>query len=349
MEPAHLWQEMRKRREGILEQHTLDQYEAVRERAGLLELEHRGKLKVTGPDRVSFLHAMISNEVQNLPDFSGRYGTFLTATGKIVADFFYYRLPELILIDIQKDLLRRFAETLEKYIIMDDVTLQDVSADWAHLSIQGPHSPEILEKLLGTRGPTEPYGVEPSQWEGQALWVIRKNQPAEVGYELMLGAGTLPDFRQALLEAGEPLGLLPVGWEAYQLLRVERGIPLYGVDMDERNYPMEARLEEAISLTKGCFIGQEVVAKATYIGGVARQLVRLRLQGDRVPRKDDPVLVPGEEKRVGQVTSAVWSPRLQIPIALAYVRRAHSQPGTLLEVEVEGEGRAAAQVVDRFF
>ncbi len=121
-----------------MESQTLEEYQAVRDAVGFLDLSDRGKIEVTGPDRITFLHSMISNDVKELPEWAGRYGTFLTARGRIVSDFFYYKFPEQIILDITTDLLAKTVQTLEKYIVMDEVDLKDVSTDSSHFSLQGP-------------------------------------------------------------------------------------------------------------------------------------------------------------------------------------------------------------------
>ena len=330
-----------------MEQQTLEEYQAVRDAVGFLELSDRGKIEVTGPDRITFLHSMISNDVQELPEWAGRYGTFLTARGRIVSDFFYYKFPEQIILDITTDLLAKTIQTLEKYIIMDEVELKDVSGDSAHFSLQGPGALDLVQEVLGDSGPEEQYTVKEVRWQETSLWLIRKNELAESGFEMIVPQTDASSLRTALREKGNGLGLREIGAEARNILRLEAAIPWYGVDMDENRYPVEARLKEAISYTKGCYLGQEVVSKATHVGGVSNLLMGLKIQAEQIPSQGASVFNEAG-KQIGAVTSAVFSPRSEGPIAFAYLKRAFAESGGLCQVEV-GEGESVpAEVVDRF-
>ena len=330
-----------------MQQEAQEQYQAVRTAVGFLDLSDRGKIEVTGPDQVTFLHSMISNEVKELPEWAGRYGTFLTPRGRIISDFFYYKFPEELMLDISTDLLDRTIEILEKHIIMDQVDLKDLSSERSHFSLQGPAASQLVQELFGSSGPAQQYAVQKVSWQDTTLLLIRKDELAECGFEMILPQQIASSLQEALRERGSSLGLREIGREARNILRLEAGIPWYGIDMNENRYPMEARLEEAISLTKGCYVGQEVVAKATHTGGVSNLLMGLRIKEDRVPPPDSPVL-NSQEKQIGTVTSAVFSPRWSCPIAFAYLKRAFARPGELCQVEVAKGDSVPAEVVDKF-
>jgi folate-binding protein YgfZ len=330
-----------------LDQSILEQHKSVREAVGFLDLTDRGKIEVTGPDRITFLHAMISNDVVELSELAVRYGTFLTDRGKIVSDFFYYKLPEILLIDVSKELLPVMKETLEKYIIMDEVELEDLSVQRVHFSLQGPKASELVLKLFETAIPSEPYQVMEVDWEGSPGWLIAKQDLAESGCELIFSAAVTDSLKQAILKEGDSLGLAEISREARNILRLEAGIPWYGEDMDENRYPMEARLETAISLTKGCYLGQEVVSKAVHIGGVNKLLMGLKVNQPVVPVKGARVL-NDEGTQIGAITSAAFSPRFERPIALAYLKSKFALPGDVCQVET-GEGKTAtAEIVEKF-
>ncbi len=326
---------------------TLAQYNAVVHGVGLIDLSDRGKLEITGSDRVSFLHSMISNEVEGLPDFAGRYGTFLTARGRIVSDFYYYRFPDFLLLDIDRSLLDKTLGELEKYIIMEEVELSDASAGYSHFSLQGPMSPQLLGDLFGETLPREVFDIQQLNKVGGQVWLIRRPDLADEGFELVCPAEMGSDVRAAIQQKGAPQGIQELEGEAWNLLRTEAWIPRFGVDMDESRYPMEARLDQAISLTKGCYLGQEVVAKATHIGGVNNLLMGLRLDDSVPPERGARVL--GEEgKEIGSVTSAVFSPRLDCPIAFAYLKRGFASVGKRCQVELAAGKTASAEIVERF-
>jgi folate-binding protein YgfZ len=325
---------------------TRNQYKSVSAGVGWRNLSGRGKLLVTGADRVRFLHSMISNDVEGLEDYQGRYGTFLTARGKMVADFYYYRLPQMVLMDVDFTLVERVRDALDAYIIMDDVELS-LSDQFDHFSLQGLGTADLVQALLQSKVPARPLQVVETDRDGEPGLLVHKADVGVAGCEILLPRKTSPSFSRALSEWNGSFPVRNLDTDAWNLLRIEAGIPQFGVDMDQGNYPMEARLDSAISLTKGCYLGQEVVAKATHIGGVGRFLMGLVLDGEEPPEPGARVLSP-EGKAIGSVTSAVVSPRLNGPIALGYVRRAFARPGQILGVELGHKRRAQARVVDRF-
>lgn len=326
---------------------TLLEYAAVQDAVGLFDFSNRGKIKVVGPDRRTFLHAMISNDVLELSDWTGRYGTLLTARGRIIADFFYYNFPDFLLVDIRRDLLTRTVEALQKHIIMDEVEIEDISLKMHHLSLQGPRSFELVEEVFGVSAPSKKQRVRIVNWEQTEIWLIRKDELAEYGMELIFPEKITTNLRKTLIQGGNPLGLCLVGEEAHNILRMEAGIPWYGLDMDENRYPMEVGLKNAISLTKGCYVGQEVVAKATNIGGVTNLLMGLKLRDNLIPEKGSLVLNE-EEQKLGGITSAVFSPLLACPIAFAYLKRAEVRVGDKCMVKIEENKTIYAEIVDKF-
>lgn len=325
---------------------AIEQYNAIRNSVGFLDLSDRGKVQAAGPDHISFLHSMFSNDVEQLSEWKGRYGTFLTARGKIVSDFFYYKLPGSIIVDIRRDLIEKTLKTLEKFIVMDELELEDISSQKDHFSLQGPGAGDLLRELFEEPVPSAECAVVETKWDSQSLWLIRKSDLSELGFEIVVPRQVAHSLSARILEKGSQVGLREIGPEARNILRLEAGIPWYGVDMDESRYPLEARLDTAISLTKGCYIGQEVVAKATHVGGVPNLLMRLKLKGQSVPQSKARVYV--DENPVGSVTSAVFSPRLDCPIALAYLKKSFARTGAHCLVEVSQGHSVTAEIVDRF-
>jgi folate-binding protein YgfZ len=291
---------------------------------------------------------MISNDVEGLEDYQGRYGTFLTARGKMIADFYYYRLPGLVLMDADLSLAERLREALDAYVIMDEVELS-LSDQFSHFSLQGPRTGDLVRALLPAEIPARPLHVVETDWDGDSALLIHKSDVGAAGCEILVPHKTGSSMSRALSEWNGSFPVRRLDPEVWNLLRIEAAIPQFGVDMDEGNYPMEARLDSAISLTKGCYLGQEVVAKATHIGGVGRFLMGLVLDGEETPQAGARVLGP-KGKAIGSVTSAVLSLRLDGPIALGYVRRAFAQPGQRVQVELERGSpiQIPARVVDRF-
>ena len=324
----------------------MEGYKAVSETVGFFEISNHGKIKVSGPDRVTFLHSMISNEVNGLKDWSGLYGTLLTARGRIISDFYYYKLSDCLIIDVRDDLIDKTLQNLEKYVVMDEVYLKDISKTKRHFSFQGPHSLDLIKEIFGLSEVVDQYVVQKQKWEDLEVWLIRKNLISSLGFEIIFPSLIGDRFEQSILEKGKKLGLKRVSEDSLEVLRVEFQRPKYGLDMGENRYPMEAQLHEAISLTKGCYIGQEVVAKATNIGGVANLLIGLKLNGLVVPTQETPV--KDGDKQIGVITSAVFSPRLKCAIALAYLKRPFVEFGKKYYVDIAGDEGVMAEVVEKF-
>jgi folate-binding protein YgfZ len=324
---------------------VLAQYNAVRTSAGLVDLSQRGKVRATGADHLSFLHSMISNDVTGLKVNQGCYGTLLTPTGKMVAYFTYYRFEDHVLIDVESGRADHLKGALEKYIILDDVYLEVLSGLFLHYSIQGPKSADLVRRWFGVQIPEAELRAGPVNWQQNPGWVFRRSWLADKGVDIFLPGSADNGIKEELLISGDEFGLREVEDEAFQMLRLEAMVPQFGVDMSEINNPMEAGLDRAISLTKGCYVGQEVVAKATYIGGVSRRLVLLAL-GTADPLETGTEVISDEGRNIGQVTSGAYSPALGVTLAFAYLRRSYAAGSTPVRVRLDQERTVAATVRD---
>jgi folate-binding protein YgfZ len=307
------------------------EYAAARSAAGIFDFSFRVRLAARGPDRVGFLHNMLSNDIKSLGPGQGMYATLLDVKGHILADLRVYLEPEQILLETDADLIEKTVNTLERYIIMDDVTLERLN--WRGLAVQGPRSHALLESSLGGAPPSLPeFGHFRSGLSGMPLHVVRVSSTGEEGYELWAPWEDDPGKTKAMWETllGRAAGLsaLPCGTEALEMLRIEAGIPRYGSDFGEDTLPLEAGLLNALSFTKGCYPGQEIVERARSRGHVNWRLVGVAVEGGVPPLLGGKLVSGGRE--VGEVTSACFSPSLNQPIALAYVRREVSEPGTRL-------------------
>lgn len=314
----------------------LAEYRRVRTAAGLIDVSYRRKIRVTGEDRTSFLQGMLSNDVAGLGPGEGCHATFLTVQGKVVADPRVYNLRDYILLDVAPAAAEGLVGGLERHIVADDVELRDVTAELATVSIQGPRADQVVDALAGdARTLRRDLDVREVVVGSTEAMLARVRETGEIGYELFLPAATAAETWALVLSRGGPFDLLPVGHTAFNILRIEAGIPWYGTDVDDTRLVLEVGLENAVSTTKGCYLGQEVVERASARGHVNRRLIGLRILGSGVPRGGAIVRIEGKE--VGVVTSAVESPALGRPIALAYVRREHLQPGTQVTVDDLGE------------
>lgn len=309
------------------------EHEAVRERVGLIDRSHRGKIAATGRDRVSFLQGMLSSDVKALGPGQGCAAAFLDAHGKIVSLLVAHALPDRILLETDALLVRPTLEALDRLLISERVELEDASTAEGILTFAGPAARKTVEGLLGQAlQDLGLYHHARASVEGVELRVVRTAETGEDGYDLWAPVGALAPLSERAVGAG----VRPVGREAWNVLRVEAGVVWYGVDVDASTLLLEAPLEQAYSLTKGCYVGQEVVARITYRGHVNRKIVGFSFPDARIPAAGAAVSVEGRE--VGRITSPVVSPTLGRGLALGFLRREHWAPGT--RVEVAGAGGA---------
>jgi folate-binding protein YgfZ len=318
------------------------EYRAIRAAAGLLDLSYRRKLSVTGADRTGFLQGMLSNDVRRLGPGQGCLAAFLTVQGRVVATPRVYVRAEDVMLDVEPETAARLKEGLLAHVVADDVEIEDITASIATVAVQGPNADAVLAAATGSP-PAFARELDHGLCVvgGHEVTVARVREMGELGFELFVQAAVAGEVWRRVLESAGALGLRPAGGTAAEICRVEAGRPRDGVDMDPSRLLLEVGLDEAISSTKGCYLGQEVVERGTARGQVNRRLVGLRVLDETVPAPGARVEATGRE--VGVVTSAVRSPALGRPVAMAYVRREHLAPGTRLTVEVPG-GTAVAEV-----
>ncbi len=319
------------------------EYHAVRHGVGICDLSHRGLVHMTGADRQRFLHAMVSNDTASLQPGQGCYAALLTNKGKLVADFGVYADAEAYWLDFEPLMAQLFIDTIDFFIIADDVTLSNETANSGVLAVEGPTANELLTFACGQELPElAPYAHLSCQLGGQEVRLIRRSHTGEDGYQLLMSRDAMPAVWSALWEYRETCGGRAIGLDALEIRRIEAGIPLLGQDMTEETIPLEANLLNAISYTKGCYIGQEVIARIDARGHVNRQLTGLRLDGDTLPKSGDKVASP--EREVGWITSVAHSLTLNQNIALGYIRREALEPGTRLEVQAHDTTMGATVV-----
>ncbi|MHA7837601.1 MAG: CAF17-like 4Fe-4S cluster assembly/insertion protein YgfZ [bacterium] len=319
--------------------------QATRRGATLFRMEDRGLLEVRGEDRVRWLDGMISADVEGLVSSgpgSGCYAMLLTSRGAIVADLHVGLLDETFLLESARHAIPRIQETLDRFIIADDVTLADSSDESVVWGLEGPLSESILEIATGIREPLEPEGWADRRIGERSVRIASFGFSGERAFQLRIPPEASDAVVSALEAAAEEAGLeggLPMGSaEALEVLRVEAGIPLLGAELDEEVLPPEARLDHALPSGKGCYVGQEIVARLRSRGQVNHLLVGLRIEADALPPAETKLMAEG--RATGEITSAVVSPT-EGRIALGYVRRAHATEGTRIDFD-GGEAQVAA-------
>ncbi len=307
----------------------------ARKAAGLFDLSSRARLRFRGPDRVTFLHNLLSNDVAALRPGTGCYATLLTRESKVVADTNVLCMEDVIDLELDRSVKDRARAHLERFLVADDVEVEDRSEKETSLGVHGPRAPEILRIALPDCGlPQAELEHRPATIAGAPILVVRDAWTGDPGFEIVTARTSVAGVWRAIATAGAAFGLRPAGMAAADILRLEAGRPRIGVDFDETHLVLEAGLERGIHFSKGCYLGQEIVERASARGHVNRRLVGLRIEGDRVPQSGARLAAEGAE--VGRITSAVFSPHLGSTIALGYVRRAVAAPGSGVSVELGG-------------
>jgi folate-binding protein YgfZ len=294
---------------------------AARTGAALFDASYRDLLRVTGEDRLTFLQGMLTQDVLAVPEDAWAHTALCTGKGALVADAQLCRRRDELMLDLEPGVGARAQQALEKFIVADDVALAEGRTALASLELWGPRAAELLATVWHARWP------EPGRLMGLcggALGFFSEAALGEVrGARLWLLRPALNDAWHALVAAGAR----PSGFEAREAWRVEAGLPRYGADMDERTLPLEANLADAISYTKGCYIGQEVVARATYRGHLNWTLAGVRL-GEEPLASGTELSFDGAP--AGRVLSGARSIRHRGYLALARLRVEASAPGTQL-------------------
>jgi glycine cleavage system T protein len=320
---------------------TAAEYRAVRDGgAGVIDFSSRGRIEVRGSEAVQFLNGLITNDVKALETGAWMRAAFPNVQGRLIAEARVLRLAsDRFLFDTEAASRERMLKTLERFTLAGDFHVTDLGDELALLSVQGASAAAILKATLGEAAARVERGrVDTVQWNNQPLHVIRASQTAEDGFDLFVGVAEAVSLWDALTANGAQ----PVGSEALDLLRIEAGIARYGVDVDETNVVLEAVPDDAVSFTKGCYIGQEIIARIHWRGHVAKKLTGLVFDEQGEPSRDDKIRAM-DGKEIGRLTSVTFSPRLNRLIALGYVKYDYLAPGTEVRVR-SGDAELAAHV-----
>jgi folate-binding protein YgfZ len=336
----------------MLSPNQIRQYTDVRGGAALLDRHHRGRIAVRGNDRKSFLQALLTNDIMALGPGSGCYAALLTPLGRMVTDMRVFELGDATLLDVPGAVKDMLVARLDQLIFSEDVQLGDLTDELGCVSVQGPLAAAMVRRALGGRPGSEPTKLTGDLADWPAFQNRRIDLDKEVGILARVDEFGLPGFLilappsrlPALAAAISASGAIVPDDEVVETLRIESGTPLFLVDMTDDTIPLEAGIEAlAISSTKGCYPGQEVIVRIRDRGHgrIVRKLVGLAIDGDAEPSPGDKLLVDGKD--VGHVTSAAHSPALGKPIALGYVHRDHIAPGSRITV-AHGDASLAATV-----
>jgi folate-binding protein YgfZ len=303
---------------------SLDEYRALLAGAGVIRRADRGRLLLGGTDRLSYLHGLLTQDVESLTAGQGRYAALLTAQGRMISDMRVFELGEKTIVDLEVSLAPFIHEHLDKFVITEDVVIEDATSKLAQIGIYGPEASRIVREATSDFSQNDPV-------------VLHSDDLGVPGFDVIIAT----ELAEAIMNSARQLGAIPVSHKTCDCARIEAGIPKFLVDMDTTTIPLEAGIEDrAISMTKGCYVGQEVIVRVLHRGGgrVAKKLVGVKLEGE-VARGDK--LTSGE-REIGVITSAVVSPRFG-PIALGYVHRDFVEAGTSL-LAIHDEGKVSGNV-----
>src|SRR5688500_4160094 len=306
---------------------SVDQYNAAHNSAVIIDRSSYGTVAMTGNDRASFLHALLTNDIDRLPVGRGVYAAYLTPQGRMIADMRVVETGNRMLLNVAREVAAPLAKRFDDLIFSEDVHARDATNELAIIGVHGPSSARMIQQATGTSvaDVADQYDNVTTEW----MTVVRDDGLGVAGYDVYVPAGDAAATRARLVEAG---GVIASD-DTAETLRIEAGRPRFGVDMDTDTIPLEAGLEDrAISFTKGCYVGQEVIIRVMHRGHgrVARRLVMIVLPGGSVPARGDKIHLG--DRVAGALTSATASPKLGSPLALGYVQRDHAAAGTELTV-----------------
>ena len=291
-------------------------YEALSRGAAWLDLSDRGRIVARGRDRARLLHNVSSNEIRKLTPGSGCYAFLLNPQGRIQADLCLFCFAEHFLIDTEPDLREKAPRQILRYKVADQVELEDVTERTAAIGLEGPEAEAVLASLAAPLPGTDYAHVH---W-GEAT-VARVSVTGQPGFRIYCAAEAMPDMVRRL----ETAGARQATGEDIRLMRIENGKPRYGEDIRETTLPQETGQMHAISFTKGCYLGQEIVERIRAQGHVNKKLVRVLLDAAEPLPPGTKLTADGGD--AGEITSSVYSPGLGKVVALAYVRTPHAEPG----------------------
>jgi len=324
------------------------EHDRVRTDVGLVDLSFCGAIKLGGAEAIPFFNGLITNDVKTLKDGHGMQAAFLTAHGKVSGLCRVLAFDGEYLIINEPQTHEKIYNTLFPFSYAGDFKVSDVSDEYRILSVQGRKALLVMKEVCFEPVPAlEAHGWIRTIIAGHETLVVRADRAGEIGYDILAPSTGLADVWDFVLLKGAFHSITPFGLDALNSLRVEAGIPIYGVDVDENNMMLETGLNAAVSLTKGCYKGQEAVAMATYRGHVSKLLSGLILSGDELPSPGARIFK--EDKDVGYITSAIRSSTIEKIIALGYVKYGVFDPGTALQVRSESQTLSAVVVALPFY
>jgi len=298
-------------------------YQGLRENAAWMDLSSSGKIRVLGEDRARLLHAMTTQDVQSLTPGHGVYAFFLNAQGRILGDANIFCREDCFLLDTEPETRQKLFDHIDRYIIADDVTLEDATGEMATIAIEGPQAAAILERL-GAPVPESDY--ETRAWSGMTVACVSSSGTG--GFFVFLN----PAKKGDLIAAIEAKGIAEATPDDARTVRIEHGRPRYGEEITERYLVQETAQLQAVHFSKGCYLGQEIVERVRSRAQIHRVLRRIEVDSPDMPAAGSKLKSPDAQADAGEIASAAFSPALGKVAAIAYVRTQFAEPGTDLRL-----------------
>ena len=309
-----------------------EEYEVVTEAVGLVDRSHIGRLKLAGADALDLINRLPTNKLEDLTPGRGM-GTVITSSkGRIVDLLFVFMASDHLLTFTSPENRQKVIEWIDFYTFAEDITVQDLNPETAMFSLVWPKTANLLDEIAGQgMSAMSRYDVVTTSIGGIGVTLVRTDFGALPAYDLIVPIAQAQKLWNYLLGRGLVSDIRPIGADAMEIVRVEQGVAVYGRELSEDYNPLEADLREFISFDKGCYTGQEVVARLDTYDKVSKYLVGLSWDSDVTPAPNASLLVDG--KKAGIITSAVKSRRLSKGVGMGYVRKAQAEPDSTLTLE----------------
>ena len=323
-----------------------EECQTLRTGIGLIDYSSQALIECRGADRASFLHRLLTNDIAGLSPGAGCQAALLTPSAKLMAVVLVLADPDSLWLLCDLPRAGVVVQTLERYLFSEEVTLLNHERRKAVLALQGPRTVELCTQLVGTVASLPRPGDHVAvSLQGFPIRLIRHSLTGGAGALCVIDADHAETMWRLLTQRGQSVGLRLVGWEALNAARIEAGLPWFGIDMDDTNLLPETGCERvAASESKGCYLGQEIVARMQTYGSPNKKLMGLLIEGNHVPEAGDPITRDDEE--LGKITSACRSPTLKRPIAMGYLKRGAYEPGMVVEI-LRSTARLKATVAAR--
>ena len=315
---------------------TMEQYNAVKNTVGLFDFSIEGKIIIKGPGRVDFINGLVTNDVENLENFNGVYAAFLDKNGKVLSDCVIYKFDEILLINTSIIGRNNIIGKLKDEAPLGKAEAEDATLKYGLFSLQGPESTELINDIFKSKIELQIQYQSiiiktENNDEDINILIMKNSRTAEEGYDIYVPVSYYKEFKALIIGNGREYNLKVIDNETYNILRLEAKIPLYSIDFNQNNILPEVT-DKGVSYEKGCYVGQEIVARVKNIakGITAKKLMFLEIDGKDVPEKNAKIMAGNNE--VGYITSAAFSPKLDKVIAFGFVNKGFYDDGTIVAI-----------------